>query len=57
MATVHCELGTVMSFFGKNGVKLAFSRGELKINPSEKDKVDVEWIPSNGDVRLLYRLT
>jgi integrase len=56
MATVHGQLRTVMSFFSKNGVKLLFSRGEVKINPSEKDKVDIEWIPSNEEVRLLYRL-
>lgn len=56
MATVHSSLRTVMSFFSKSGVKLLFSRGELKINPSEKDKVDNEWIPSNEEVRLLYRL-
>ena len=56
MATVHGQLRTIMSFFSKNGVKLLFSRGELRINPSEKDKVDNEWIPSNEEVRLLYRL-
>jgi site-specific recombinase XerD len=56
MATIHGHIRTVMSFFSKNGVKLLFSRGELKINPSEKDKVDSEWIPSNEEVRLLYRL-
>jgi site-specific recombinase XerD len=56
MATIHGYLRTVQSFFSKNGVKLSFSRGELKINPSEADKVDNEWIPSNEDVRLLYRL-
>jgi len=56
MATVHGYLRTVMSFFSKNGVKLSFSRGELKINPSEKDKVYREWIPSNEEIRLIYRL-
>ena len=56
MATIHGKIRTVMSFFAKSGVKLLFSRGELKINPSEKDKVDNEWIPSNEEVRLLYRL-
>ena len=56
MATVHGHIRTIMSFFSKNGVKLLFSRGELKINPSEKDKVDTEWIPDNGTVRILYRL-
>jgi integrase len=56
MATVHGYIRTVMSFFSKNGVKLLFSRGELKINPSEKDQVYSEWIPDNETVRLLYRL-
>lgn len=56
MATIKGHIRTVMSFFSKNGVKLNFSRGELKINPSEKDKVDTEWIPDNGTVRILYRL-
>jgi hypothetical protein len=56
MATIHGYIRTVMSFFSKNGVKLSFSRGELKINPSEKDKVYSEWIPDNETVRLLYRL-
>ena len=56
MATVHGHIRTIMSFFSKNGVKLLFSRGELKINPSEKDKVDSEWIPENEEVRILYRL-
>jgi hypothetical protein len=56
MATIHGHLRTVQSFFSKNGAKLQFSRGDLKINPSEADKVDNEWTPTNEDVRLLYRL-
>ena len=56
MATIHGYLKTPMSFFSRNGVKLSFARGELKINPSKADMVDNEWIPSNEDVRLLYRL-
>jgi site-specific recombinase XerC len=56
MATVKGYIRTVQSFFSKNGVKLSFSRGELKINPSEKDKVYREWIPSNEEIRLIYRL-
>ena len=56
MATVKGYIRTVQSFFSKNGVKLQFSRGELKIEPSEKDKVFKEWIPSNEEVRLLYRM-
>jgi site-specific recombinase XerD len=56
MATVKSHIRTVMSFFSKTGVKLSFSRGELKVNPSEKDKVLREWIPSNEEIRLLYRM-
>lgn len=56
MATIHGYIRTVQSFFSKNGVSLSFSRGELRINPSEADKVAVEWIPSNEEVRLIYRL-
>jgi site-specific recombinase XerD len=56
MATVKSHIRTVMSFFAKNGVKLSFSRGELKVNPSEKDKVVREWILSNEEIRLLYRM-
>jgi site-specific recombinase XerD len=56
MATIKGYIRTVQSFFSKNGVKLQFSRGELKIEPSEKDKVFKEWIPSNEEVRLLYRM-
>lgn len=56
MATVKSHIRTVISFFSKTGVKLSFSRGELKVNPSEKDKVLQEWIPSNEEIRLLYRM-
>jgi site-specific recombinase XerD len=56
MATVKSHIRTVMSFFSKTGVKLSFNRGELKVNPSEKDKVIREWIPSNEEIRLLYRM-
>jgi len=56
MATVHGHIRTAQSFFSKNNVKLLFGKGELKINPSEKDKIDNEWIPSNEEVRLFYRL-
>jgi len=56
MNTVKSYLRTVASFFSKNHVKLEFSRNELKVNPSEKDKVYKEWIPSNEEIRLLYRM-
>jgi site-specific recombinase XerD len=56
MNTVHSYLRTTLSFFSKNHVRLEFSRNELKVNPSEKDKVYKEWIPSNEEVRLLYRM-
>ena len=51
MATIKGYIRTVMSFFSKNGAKLQFSRGELEIEPSEKDNVFKEWIPSNEEVR------
>jgi integrase len=56
--TIKSYLRTMLSFFSKNHVPLTYSRGELigSIEPSEKDKVIREWIPSNEDVRLLYRL-
>jgi site-specific recombinase XerD len=56
MNTAHSYLRTTLSFFSKNHVRLEFSRNELKVNPSEKDKVYREWIPSNEEIRLLYRM-
>jgi integrase len=55
ISTVQSYLRTVMSFFSKHHVPLVFSRNELKIEPSEKDKVVKEWIPTNEEVRVLYR--
>lgn len=45
----------VQSFFAHNGVKLAFARKELDVEPSEREKVVKEWIPDNEEVRVLYR--
>jgi site-specific recombinase XerD len=58
MNTIKSYLRTVLSFFSKNHVKLEYSRGELlgSVQPSAKDMVMKEWIPSNEEVRLLYRL-
>jgi hypothetical protein len=39
VATIKGYIRTVMSFFSKNGVKLSFSRGELKVNTSEKESL------------------
>jgi len=55
ISTVRSFLRTVMSFFSKHHVPLIFSRNELKIEPSEKDKVIKEWIPTNEEIRILYR--
>jgi len=55
ISTVRSYLRTVMSFFAKHHVPLVFSRNELKIEPCEKDKVIKEWIPTNEEVRVLYR--
>jgi site-specific recombinase XerD len=51
-------LRTMMSFFSKHHARLEYSRGELfgLLEPSESEKVSAEWIPSNEEVRLLYRM-
>jgi len=45
----------VQSFFAHNGVKLVFARKELDVEPCEREKVEKEWIPSNEEVRMIYR--
>jgi len=56
--TVTTYLRTVLSFFSHAHVRLQYARKELlgAIEPSQKEKVIKEWIPSNEDVRLLYRM-
>ena len=56
-STITTYLRTMLSFFSHNHVKLVYARKELlgAIEPSEKDKVIKEWIPSNEDVRVFYR--
>jgi site-specific recombinase XerD len=56
--TIVTYLRTMLSFFSQNHVKLTYARKELigAVEPSPKDKVIKEWIPSNEDVRLLYRV-
>lgn len=53
--TVTGYLRTVRSFFSKNGVKLVFSRGELKPKPTEKERAERKWCPKNEEVRVIYR--
>jgi site-specific recombinase XerD len=53
--TIHGYLRCVQSFFSHNDVKLMFRRGELKVEPSEQEKVYRKWILDNSEVRHLYR--
>jgi len=46
---------SVQSFFAHNGVKLIFARKELDIEPAPRETVEKEWIPSNEEVRMIYR--
>jgi site-specific recombinase XerD len=51
-------LRTMLSFFSKNHVKMEYSRGELFdiLEHTKEEKTEREWIPSNEEVRLLYRM-
>lgn len=53
--TIHGYLRCVQSFFSHNDVKLMFRRGELKVEPSEQEKVYRKWILDNPEIRHLYR--
>lgn len=57
-STITTYLRTVLSFFSHNHVRLTYARKELlgAIEPSEADKVIKEWIPTNEEIRLLYRM-
>ena len=46
---------SVQSFFAHNGVKLVFARKELDVEPAERETVEREWIPSNEEIRMIYR--
>jgi site-specific recombinase XerC len=52
-------LRTMMSFFNK-GIhsRLEYSRGELfgLLEPTAEEKTPHEWIPTNEEIRLLYRM-
>lgn len=57
--TITTYLRTMLSFFSHAHVKLEYARKELlgAIEPNQAEKVQKDWIPSNEDVRLLYRMT
>ncbi len=57
-STITTYLRTMLSFFSHAHVKMEYARKELigAIEPSEKDKIVKEWVPSNEDVRVLYRM-
>lgn len=55
--TIKSYLRTVQSFFAYNNVNLILNRNDTKITPKHReDRVPTEWIPSNEEVRLLYRM-
>ncbi len=51
-------LRTTMSFFSKHHARLEYSRGELfgLLEPTQEEKASKEWIPTNEEIRLLYRM-
>lgn len=53
--SIHGYQSAIRSFFSHNGCNLQFARGQLDIEPSEREKVVKEWIPSNEEVRMIYR--
>jgi len=57
--TITTYLRTVLSFFSHAHVRLQYARKELlgAIEPSESEKIIKEWIPSNEDLRILYRVS
>jgi site-specific recombinase XerD len=57
-STIVTYLRTMLSFFSHAHVKMEYARKELigAVEPSEKDKIQKDWIASNEDVRVLYRM-
>ena len=55
--TIINHLNTMQSFFSLNHVQLVYARNELlgSIEPSEKTNIP-KWIPSNEEVRILYKM-
>jgi len=51
--TVHSYLISVQSFFSKNRLKLQFSRGDLKVEVSQK-VIEQKWVPTNIEIRVVY---
>lgn len=55
--TIKSYLRTVQSFFSYSNAKLVLTRNDTKITPKNReDRVPTEWIPSNEDVGLLFRM-
>jgi site-specific recombinase XerD len=54
--TIQSYLRTIESFFTHNNVNLNLTKIDRKIEPSTKEKVIKEWVPSNEDIRVLYRM-
>jgi site-specific recombinase XerD/uncharacterized coiled-coil protein SlyX len=58
MNTKKSHLRTMLSFFSVNHSRLEYARGELFsiLEPTQEEKTYREWIPSNEEIRLLYRM-
>jgi len=53
--TIKGYLRSVQSFFSHNGCKFLFARGQLKPEPTEKEKTERKWVATNEEIRKVYR--
>jgi site-specific recombinase XerD len=58
-STITTYLRTMLSFFSHAHVRLEYARKELlgAVEPNESEKIIKEWIPSNEDLRIFYRVS
>lgn len=54
-ATIRSRLQRIQSFFSHNTLGLRFARNQLSVEPSQREKVKIKWIPSNVEVRMMYK--
>ena len=53
--TVKSKLQRVMGFFAHNNLRLMFGRGQLNVEPSQRERVSLKWILGKTEVRLMYK--
>ncbi len=53
--TVRSMLQRTQSFFAHNNLGLRFGKGQLKVEPSKREKVSLKWVLMNTEVRMLYK--